>query len=136
MKRLSILLPFCILVTTAHAAERHEWYVLKAHDGAYAFDTESVETEMGSGVKSISILVGTRAGHTDAEYDVDCDKNQGVLASSVADDAKPTDIAWSAVPKSGSMKVAADVACGRSVAGAIRVKSEQAALAKLKILSK
>jgi hypothetical protein len=136
MKRLSILLSFCVLAATVHAAERHAWYFLKTHDAAYAFDTESVETEMGSGVKSISILIGTRAGHTNIEYDVDCDKNQGVLASSVADDAKPTDIAWSAVPKSGSMKVAADVACGRHVAGAVRVKSEQAALAKLKILSK
>jgi hypothetical protein len=136
MKRLSILLPFFMLAASAHATERHEWYALKTHDGAYAFDTESVETEMGSGIKSVSILIGTRAGHTNVEYDIDCDKNRGVLASSVADDAKPADIAWSAIPKSGSMKIAADVACGLRVAGAIRVKSEQAALAKLKILSK
>lgn len=129
MKRLPILSALCVLATAVQAAERHEWYVLKTDDGAYAFDTESVETDIGSGGKSVDILIGTRAGHSNVEYLVDCHTELVMVDQNV----KPADPAWS---ESGPMKLAADVACGRPVTGAVRVKSESAALAKLKTLSK
>jgi len=125
-----------MFAAAAHATERHEWYVLRTSEGAYAFDAQSVETEIGSGVVSVSILIGKRTGHTNVDYDVDCSKNRGELTSNAQTDAKPTDSGWLDIPKTGSLKVAADVACRQDVPGAIRVKSEKAALAKLKTLSK
>jgi hypothetical protein len=137
-------------VAPAQAVARQEWFVVKMGDSAYAFDASGVYTDVGHGVRSVSIHIGTPAGSTLGVYNVDCGKTLGLAAGSIASDdekkteelvmvegnAKPTDPGWSAISRDGSMKIAADVACGRAVTGAIRVKSEQAALKKLKTLSK
>src|ERR1700761_9529243 len=83
MKRLFILASICMLASLAHAAGRQEWYVIKADDGAYAFDAESVETDIGSGAKTVSVVTDINGSHTSASYTVDCRLHQGEFAGSM-----------------------------------------------------
>jgi hypothetical protein len=127
-----------MLIASAHAAEVHDWYVLKTKAGAYIYDTAAIEIVEGTRTKSVSISDGSQ----DILYFIDCRTNRGAFVGAISDDtlqmaeggAEPFGPGWAAVPSTGSMKIAADVACLRRVPHSIHADSKQAALNILKTL--
>jgi hypothetical protein len=138
-RRASVLFVSALmLIAPAHATEVHDWYALKTKGGAYVYDVANIETVGGTLTKSVSISDGTQ----DILYFIDCRTNRGAFVGTISDDtlqmteggAEPFGPGWAAVPNTGSMKVAADVACLRRVPRSVHADSKQAALDILKTL--
>lgn len=127
-----------MLIASAHAADVHDWYALKTKAGTYVYDTATIEIVEGTRTKSVSISDGSQ----DILYFINCRTNRGAFVGTISDNvwemaeggAEPFGPSWAAVPKTGSMKVAADVACLRRVPRSVHVDSKQAALDILKTL--
>jgi hypothetical protein len=143
MNRLSALALLVMLTAPAAAAAAHDWYVVKVDGQIYAYDLAAVENVHDASVKSVGIYVDATKGGTNVLYFIDCATGRGSFVGSLSDDnmimtegsAKPSSSGWSAIPETGSMKVAADVACSRRVTGALHADSQQDAFDKLKTLS-
>jgi hypothetical protein len=143
-KELATLL-ICTVAVSAHAADTHDWYVVKIDGHAYAYDAANVETLPGYRVKSVAVYIYGPEGNQLVGYFIDCLTNRGSFTGASSDTtlilteggADPTsgDPGWGSVVGDATMEVAADVACRRPLRGAVHVDSRQAALDMLKNLS-
>jgi hypothetical protein len=129
---------------SAQAAGVEDWYVVKSGDTAYAFDANAVEAVEDSSAKSLALYVDAPKGATEILFFIDCRTDRGAFVGTIEADesmtmtegsAEPFGLGWSAVPRTGSMRVAAKVACLRRVPGSAHADSQKAALDTLKNLS-